>query len=133
MGEPLAASANHLARDIDAEDLLETPGERLQQPAGSTADLQNALAPLQNFRHAFEQQLRIPLPRLPKGGLVLRIVTGNGLVGILLRPHIPIALHVEAAHEKVTVICVLKKRQARKMEKAPQNKCAKLSRLGYMP
>src|ERR1700730_4030253 len=133
MGEPLAASANHLARNIDAEDLLETLGQRLQQPAGSTADLQNTLAPLQNFRHAFEHQLRIPLPRFSKSGFVLRIVTGNGLVGVLLCPHIPIALHVEAAHEKVTVICVLKKRQARKMEKASQNKCAKLSRPGDMP
>src|SRR6202030_3711393 len=126
MGEPLAASANHLARNIDAEDLLEPPGQRLQQPAGSTADLQNTLAPLQNFRHTFEQQLRIPLPGFSKSGFGLRIVTGNGLVGVLLRPHIPIALHVEAAqaaHEKVTVVCVLKKRQARKMEKDSQNKC----------
>src|ERR1700758_5819170 len=102
-------------------------GQRLQQPAGSTADLQNTLVPLENFRHALEHELRIPLTRLSKSGFVLRIVASNGLVGVLLRPHIPIALHVEAAHKKVTVICVLKKRQARKKEKALQNKCAKLS------
>jgi hypothetical protein len=51
-------------------------------------------------------------------------------VGVLLRPHIPIALHVEAAHEKVTVICVLKKRQARKMEKASQNKMRETKQTG---
>lgn len=60
MREPLAAAANHLAGHV----------------------------PLENFRYALQHNADIPLSRGPEGGLVLSIVTGDGLVGILLSPHV---------------------------------------------
>src|SRR5437588_12352964 len=49
MTEPLATLANHFARNIHSEDLPEVAGERLQESACSTANLESALMSLKNF------------------------------------------------------------------------------------
>src|SRR5437879_2223557 len=104
MSEALAAPANHFARNIHSEDLLEVAGERLQESACSTANLQSTLMRLKNFRHAFQHELDIPLARGSEGSVVLGIITGDRLVSVVTGPRIPIAFHVEAAHGKVQSI-----------------------------
>jgi hypothetical protein len=46
---PLPASANHFARNIDSEDLVEVAGERFEEPACSAADLESTLVSRKNF------------------------------------------------------------------------------------
>src|SRR5579872_4985992 len=102
MGEPLAAAANHFTRNVHSKHLVEVAGQRFEEAPCATANLENALMSRENFRHAFQHQPHVPLARGSEGGLVLRIIAGDGLMSILSGPHIPIALHVEAAHGKVT-------------------------------
>src|SRR5580704_15108186 len=72
--EPLAASANHFARDVHSENMPEVTGKRFKEPACSAADLQGAIVCWKNFRNAFQHQPKITLARGPEDGFVVRFI-----------------------------------------------------------
>jgi hypothetical protein len=77
---------------------LELASERFEQAACSTADLKDAFATGQEFRDSIQDSLEIALARRAEGALTLRIITGDGLMGVLAGAHVPLSFHIEMAH-----------------------------------